>query len=141
MSYSIENLDVYRKAVVTGTRLCRLAGKVAEKGSPELGAELRARAVSIVSGLAGGLGFWERDFKTRNFTAAKCSVLELLPLLEILGGLGLVAKDEQALLAEEFRDLAKMISGLLRGSKRRESQEGNGEKEPAAVGERSIVYH
>lgn len=141
MNYSIENLDVYRKSVVTCVGLCRSAEEAAEKGSPALGGQLRMRALAIVTNLADGLGFWENEVKVQHFCASKRAVLEILPLLEVMTGMSLLAAEGQARLAEELRDLAKMISGLLRGAKRREQTAGNGSREVETVREGGVVYH
>lgn len=144
MKYSIENLDVYRSAVATGASLCRTAAETAAKGSPELAGQLRQRAVTMATNLAGGLGFWERECKEEYFAASKRSVLEALPLLEIMAGMGLVETGTQGRLAGELRDLAKMIGGLLRGVRRKEKAQGNRRSDPGeaeAVGERGVTYH
>jgi hypothetical protein len=141
VNYSIENLDVYRKSVVTGARLCRSAAEAAEKGSPFLGGRLQEMALAIVTHLVDGLGFWEREIKVEHFSASKRAVLEILPLTEIMAGMGLMTADVQAGLAAELRDLAKMISGLLRGAKGREKPAAADGSATAAVREEGTVYH
>jgi hypothetical protein len=141
VTHSIENLDVYRKSVITGANLCRSAAQAAEKGSATLGEHLEERAVELVTNLADGLGFWERDIKREHFCAAKRAVLEALPLIEVMAGLRLMTADRQTKLAEELRDLAKMVSGLLRGTRKRDKPVDNNGREAEKTGEKSIVYH
>ena len=141
MTHSIENLDVYRKSVATGANLCRAAVQAAEKGAGTLAGHLEGRAVGLTTHLAAGLGFWERDIKTEQFRAAKRAVLEALPLIEMMAGLRLMTVDRQTKLAEELRDLAKMVSGLLRGTRKREKPIENNGREADKTGEKSTVYH
>jgi len=68
-------------------------------------------------------------------------VLESLTLLEVMTSLKLMTTEEQAALADELRDLARMISGLLRGAKRREKKPTAEGEEAAVVREGGIVYH
>lgn len=141
MSYSIENLDVYRKSVATGVGLCRSSAEAAKKGFPALAGELEERAVSLVTNLADGLGFWEKEKKVEHFSSSKRAVLEALPLLEVMASLGLMEAAAGKRIAEELRNLAKMINGLLRGARRREAA-GDGENnEAAAVGESRPTCH
>ena len=140
MNYSIENLDVYRRSISTGAGLCRAAA-AAGKGSPALAVQLQKRALSLVTNLADGLGFWEKEIKAAHFTDSKRAVLESLTLLEVMTSLKLMTTEEQAVLADELRDLARMISGLLRGTKRKEKKPAAEGEEAASVREGGIVYH
>ena len=141
MTHSIENLDVYRKSVITGANLCRSAAKAAESGSGTLAEHLEERAVALVTNLAGGLGFWEKEIKAERFCAAKRAVLEALPLIEVMTGLRLMTAERQEKLAEELRDLAKMVSGLLRGTRKREKPAGSNGTGAGKTGEQPTVYH
>jgi hypothetical protein len=98
-------------------------------------------ALAIVTHLVDGLGFWEREIKVEHFIASKMAVLEILPLTEIMAGMGLMTADDQAGLAAELRDLAKMISGLLRGAKGRKKPAAADGDATAAVREEGTVYH
>ena len=142
MNYSIENLDVYRRSISTGASLCRSAAEAAGKGSPSLAEQLQKRALSLVTNLADGLGFWEKEIKAAHFADSKRAVLESLTLLEVMTSLKLMTTEEQKLLADELRDLARMISGLLRGAKRKEKKPAaEGEEAAVVVREGGIVYH
>ena len=141
MSYSIENLDVYRKSVATGAGLCRSSAEAAQKGFPALAGELEGRAVALVTNLADGLGFWEKESKVKHFSASKRAALEVLPLLEVMVSLDLMEAVAGSRLAEELRDLAKMINGLLRGARRREAANGKDDGEASVAGEPRPTYH
>lgn len=141
VNYSIENLDVYRKSVATGANLCREAAGAAGKGSPLLADQLQRTALAVVTNLADGLGFWESEQKERHFTASKKAVLEILPLLEVMSGLGLVGAEEKSRLSDDLRDLAKMISGLLRGARLREKAKAGGAGERAEAGGDGATCH
>jgi hypothetical protein len=99
------------------------------------------RALSLVTNLADGLGFWEKEVKAAHFADSKRAVLESLTLLEVMTSLKLMTTEEQRLLADELRDLARMISGLLRGAKRKEKKPAAEGEETAVVREGGIVYH
>jgi hypothetical protein len=55
--------------------------------------------------------------------------------------MGLMTTDVQAGLAADLRDLAKMISGLLRGAKGRKKPAAVDSGATAAVREEGTVYH
>ena len=143
MNYSIENLDVYRRSIVACTRICKTAAAAAAagKGGTPLTDELRQKSFSLVSNLADGLGFWERSHKVEHFTASKRAVLESLPLVEVLAAMKLITEEEQRAHAEDLRDLARMISGLLRGAKGTGKKIPSEKGEAAAVGEERVSYH
>ncbi len=141
MSYSIENLDVYRKSITTSANLCRFGAEMTGRGHAALAEQLQQRALSLVTNLADGLGFWEKELKTEHFSACKRAVLETLPLLEVTAGLGLIGADAGSRLAEELRDLAKMINGLLRGARRREEANAKEAPGPATVREGPPTCH
>jgi four helix bundle protein len=141
MSYSIENLDVYRKSIITCANLCRFAAETAGRGHAALAEQLQQRALCLVTNLADGLGFWEKELKAGHFSACKRAVLETLPLLEVTAGLGLMDTDAGSRLAEEVRDLAKMINGLLRGARRREEANEKETTAPATVQEGPPTRH
>jgi len=141
LSYSIENLDVYRKSIATAAGLCRSSAEAAKKGFPALARELEERAVGLVTNLADGLGFWEKENKVSHFSASKRAALEALPLLEVMASLGAMEAAAGGGLAGELRDLAKMINGLLRGARRREAANGRESSEAAVAGEPSPTYH
>jgi four helix bundle protein len=141
MSYRIEDLDVYRRCTAAAVKICRLADEAAAQGAPALGNELRRRGFNMAANLADGLGFWEREEKTRHFTAAKKAVLEALALLEVTAALGVADTGAQGDIAVDLRDLAKMTAGLLRGAHRRERQPGEEREKARAVQEQSRIYH
>jgi hypothetical protein len=141
LSYCIENLDVYRKSIAVGTGLCRSSAEAAKRGFPALAGEMEERAVGLVTNLADGLGFWEKESKVSHFSASKRAVLEALPLLEVMVSLGLTEAAAGGGLAGELRDLVKMINGLLRGARRRETANGREGSEAAVAGESRPTYH
>lgn len=141
MSYSIEDLDIYRRCVATAARICRLADAAAGRGSAPLGSELRRRGIAMAANLADGLGFWDREEKERHFTLSKKAVLEALSLLEIAAALDLADADEQRDISVELRDLARMTAGLLRGARRREVRPDGAQEDARAVREPHDRYH
>lgn len=141
MSYSIESLDVYRKSVAAAAGLCSSSVTAGSKGHPALAAELERRAVLLVANLADGLGFWEKEEKVQHFASSKRAVLESLPLLEMMMSLGLMSPETNGRLAEELRDLAKMINGLLRGARRREREKSQDSRADEAGGEEKMTCH
>jgi hypothetical protein len=117
--YRLENLDVYRKSIALGTRLYQEVGN--GRANSSVGERVRETTLAMVLNLASGLGFWEKQWKTSHFAAAKRAVMEMSPLLDLLVALGDMKAEAEAQYAAELQDLGKMIGGLLRQAQRRES--------------------
>ncbi len=138
-AYRIENLAVYRKCITLGTRLYQAAGN--GKAHSAVGERVRENTLALVLNLASGLGFWEKQWKTSHFAASKRAVLEMSPLLELMVALGEMNAETEAQYVAELQDLARMISGLLRQSQRREVSAGEGGPAPEGEARESGTFY
>ena len=130
MTYRIDDLDIYRKFVSAAAQLYRIADDGAAK-APSLSDQVQRKALTAVTLLASGLGFWEPERKAAEFADSKREILELLPLVGLMGSLGCISQETKRDAAAELNDLAKILSGLIRGSRRRVTTGPEGEQQPA----------
>jgi len=118
MAFVFEKLLVYRKALFFADAVCTLT-----KGFPRgyffLADQLNRAALSIAANLAEGNGRFTRPDRKNFFGIARGSVQECVPLLEIAARQGLLRPDRHQQLKAELEEIARMLSGLIRGLENR----------------------
>ena len=119
MAFSFEKLLVYQKAVDFADQVCARTGEF-ERGYGFLVDQLNRAAVSISTNIAEGNGRFTEPDRRNFFGIARGSVQECVPLLELAHRRGLLRSEEQAALKSQLEEIARMLSGLIKGLEQRE---------------------
>lgn len=120
MPFMFENLDVYQRAVDLADRVISQT-KDAPRGFGFLTDQLNRAALSISTNLAEGNGRFTKADRRHFFTIARGSVQECVPLLEVARRHGIIASDEHEAIRLELDEIARMISGLIKGLENRKA--------------------
>ena len=89
------------------------------KGYRFLTDQLNRAALSIATNIAEGNGRFTKADRKNFFTVARGSVQECVPLLEIARRRGLVEDGVQQHLKLQIEEIARMLSGLIKGLDKR----------------------
>ena len=120
MAFMFENLQVYQKAVDLADQVSSLTEGF-PRGYYFLVDQLNRAALSIATNLAEGNGRFTKADRRNFFTIARGSTQECVPLLEVARRRGFIDKARHAELRADLEVIAKMISGLINGLKRRQT--------------------
>ncbi len=119
MSFMFENLDVYQKAVTFAGEIAGLTESF-PRGYYFLTDQLNRAALSISTNLAEGNGRFTIADRKHFFTIARGSAQECVPLLRVAVIRGLIDENRCSVLLAELEIIAKMLSGLIHGLKKRQ---------------------
>jgi four helix bundle protein len=119
MAFMFENLQVYQKAVDFADRIASNA-ETFPRGYYFLVDQLNRAALSIATNLAEGNGRFTKPDRKNFFTIARGSVQECVPLLEVARRRGFISDADHCGLKSQLEEMAKMISSLINGLKKRE---------------------
>jgi four helix bundle protein len=114
MAFMFENLQVYQKAVDLAVQVAG-ATEIFPRGYYFLVDQLNRAALSIATNLAEGNGRFTKSDRRYFFTIARGSTQECVPLLEVARRRGFIADADHAQLKSDLEEIAKMLSGLIRG--------------------------
>ena len=120
MAFMFEKLDVYQKAVDLADRI---AGVTEEfpRGYWYLADQLNRASVSIAANIAEGNGRFTKADRKHFFAIARGSLQECVPLLELARRRGLVDDGLHGQLKVALEEIARMLSGLIRGLEKRKA--------------------
>jgi four helix bundle protein len=114
MAFAFEKLNVYQKAVAFADAVCSLT-----KGFPRgyffLADQLNRAALSIAANIAEGNGRFTKADRKNFFGIARGSVQECVPLLTLAERQELLQPEYHRQLKANLEEIAKMISGLIKG--------------------------
>jgi len=120
MPFAFEKLQVYQKAIAFADAVCTLT-----KGFPRgyffLADQLNRAALSVAANIAEGNGRFTKPDRRNFFGIARGSVQECVPLLELTARQELVGPDRHRELMAHLEEIARMLSGLIRGLDKRET--------------------
>ena len=120
MAFAFEKLLVYQKAVAFADAVCTLT-----RGFPRgyffLADQLNRAAVSIAANIAEGNGRLTKPDRRNFFGIARGSVQECVPLLELASRQKLLETDRHKELKADLEEIARMLSGLIKGLERRKT--------------------
>jgi len=120
MPFAFEKLQVYQKAVAFADAVCTLT-----KGFPRgyffLADQLNRAALSIAANIAEGNGRFTKPDRKNFFGIARGSVQECVPLLEPAARQNLLPPDRHQQRKAELEEIARMLSGLIKGLERRKT--------------------
>ena len=120
VTFMFENLDVYRRAVDLADRVITLT-KGTPRGFGFLTDQLNRAVLSISTNLAEGNGRFTKPDRRNFFIIARGSTQECVPLMDLTGRHGLIRQDDQETMRRELEEIARMISGLIKGLDNREA--------------------
>ena len=120
MAFAFEKLQVYQKAVSFADAICSLTGGF-PRGYFFLADQLNRAALSIAANIAEGNGRFTKADRKNFFGIARGSAQECVPLLELARRRELLTDDIHGELKENLEEIARMISGLIKGLARRSS--------------------
>jgi four helix bundle protein len=119
MPFAFEKLVVYQKAVALADACCSLT-KDFPRGYFFLADQLNRAVLSIAANIAQGNGRFTKPDRRNFFGIAGGSVQECVPLLELAARPGLLKPERHDKLKAELEEIARMLSGLISGLKKRE---------------------
>jgi four helix bundle protein len=119
MAFSFEKLLVYQKAVNFVDQVCERTEKFG-RGYGFLALQLNRAALSISANIADGHGRFTKADRRNFFGIARGSVQECVPLLELPRRPQLISGDEHTGLKARLEEIARMLSGLIKGLDNRE---------------------
>jgi four helix bundle protein len=114
MAFMFENLQVCQKAVDFADGIAALAEKF-PRGYYFLTDQLNRAALSVATNLAEGNGRFTKADRKNFFVIARGSAQECVPLIEVARRRGFLQDDQHGELRERLEEIARMISGLIRG--------------------------
>jgi len=120
MAFAFEKLLVYQKAVAFADAGCTLS-KTFPRGYFFLADQLNRAALSIAANIAEGNDRLTKPDRLSFFGITRGSVQECVPLLELAGREGPLASDRQGHLKASLEEIARMLSGLIKGLNRRKT--------------------
>jgi four helix bundle protein len=118
MSFTFEKLIVYQKAVDFADAIWSYTATF-PRGCGPLVDQLNRAALSIAANLAEGNGRFTKRDRRNFFGIARGSVQECVPLLEVARRRGLLSDTEHVAAFARLEEIARMLSGLIRGLERR----------------------
>ena len=114
MAFQFEKLVVYQKAIDFADSICS-ATENFPRGYGFLVDRLNRAALSISANIAEGNGRFTKADRKNFFIIARGSVQECVPLFELSRRRNLIEDARHEELKVRLEELAKMISGLIKG--------------------------
>lgn len=112
ITFSFENLDVYKKARCLVKDIYVLQNKFPREERYALGDQIRRASTSITANLAEGCGRKSIREKVHFLEIAFGSMTEVFCELQTACDLNYIDKEQFDVLRPQFTDIAKMLSGL-----------------------------
>jgi len=118
MAFAFEKLIVYQKAVDFADQIAALTEKF-PRGYGFLADQLNRAALSVAANIAEGNGRFTKADRRNFFGIGRGSVQECVPLLELARRRGLLDDAGHGKLKDDLEEIARMLSGLIRGLDKR----------------------
>ena len=119
MAFSFEKLIVYQKSVDFADAICQ-ATENFPRGYGFLVDQLNRASLSIAANIAEGNGRFTKPDRKNFFGIARGSVQECVPLLELSRRRSLIDEQMHDNLKSQLEEIARMLSGLIRGLENRD---------------------
>lgn len=119
MTFAFEKLLVYQKAIDFADEVCGDSENFS-RGYGFLVDQLNRAALSISANIAEGNGRFTKADRKHFFIIARGSAQECVPLLELARRRKLINDERHAELKAKLEEIAKMLSGLMKGLENRE---------------------
>ena len=117
MFQSFEDLEVWKRSCQLSVRIYELLRESRDFGLRD---QMQRAAVSIASNIAEGAERGGKDF-LRYLTIARGSAAELRTQCYIACKIGILTNDQLIPLVAELKEISKMLTGLARSIKRRQT--------------------
>ena len=114
MAFAFEKLIVYQKSVDFADKTTCLTGQF-QRGFYFLADQLNRASLSIAANIAEGNGRFTKPDRKNFFGIARGSVQECVPLLELAARGGLIERTAHHALKSDLEEIARMLSGLIKG--------------------------
>jgi len=118
MAFAFEKLQVYQKAIDFADQVASLTEEW-PRGYGFLRDQLNRAALSVAANLAEGNGRFTKADRKNFFGISRGSVQECVPLLELARRRALMDDARHGELKDNLEEIARMLSGLIRGLDRR----------------------
>lgn len=119
MAFAVEKLLVYQKAIDFADQVCARTERFS-RGYGFLVDQLNRTALSIAANIAKGNGRFTKPDRRNFFGIARGSVQECVPLLELARRRALLTGEDATGLKSQLEEIARMLSGLIKGLENRE---------------------
>jgi len=120
MAFLFEKLAVYQKAVDFADQVTAMTEHF-PRGYFFLSNQLNRAALSIAANIAEGNGRFTKADRKNFFGIARGSVQECVPLLELTLRRGLIEPTGHQALKLDLEEIARMLSGLIKGLENRKA--------------------
>ena len=114
IAFAFEKLHVYQKAVAFADEVCTFT-KGFRRGYFFLADQLNRAALSIAANIAEGNGRFTKPDRKNFFGIARGSVQECVPLLKLAARQQLLEPERHENMKADLEEIAKMLSGLIKG--------------------------
>ena len=118
MTFAFEKLIVYQKAVNFADDVCTQTEQFS-RGYGFLVDQLNRAALSISANIAEGNGRFTKADRKNFFIIARGSTQECVPLLELARRRELITIQQHDALKCQLEEIARMLSGLIKGTENR----------------------
>ena len=118
MAFAFEKLIVYQKAVDFADKMASLTEEF-PRGYRYLVDQLNRASLSVAANIAEGNGRFTIPDRRNFFGIARGSVQECVPLLELARRRGFLGDPEHLQRKNELEEIARMLSGLIKGLDKR----------------------
>ena len=118
MAFAFEKLIVYQKSVDFADEVTRITESF-PRGFYFLANQLNRASLSISANIAEGNGRFTKGDRKNFFGIARGSLQECVPLLELTRRRDFITPEVHQRLKADLEEIAKMISGLIRGLENR----------------------
>jgi four helix bundle protein len=119
VAFDFEKLLVYQKSIDFADQVCACTERF-QRGYGFLVDQLNRAALSISANIAEGNGRFTKADRRHFFGISRGSVQECVPLLELARRRELLSSEEHALLKDRLEEIARMLSGLIKGLENRD---------------------
>lgn len=120
LTFAFEKLLVYQKSVDFADAIFQQTEQFS-RGYGFLVDQLNRAALSIAANVAEGNGRFTKPDRKHFFEIAPGSVQECVPLLELARRRNLIEADAHSALKSRLEEIARMLSGLIKGLENREA--------------------
>jgi len=118
MAFAFEKLIVYQKAFTFADEVCTITRDL-PRGFFFLSNQLNLAVLSIAANIAEGNGWFTKPDRRNFFGIARGSIQECAPLLELASRQKLIGTEQHEQLKADLEEIAKMLSGLIKGVENR----------------------
>jgi four helix bundle protein len=135
LAFAFEKLHVYQKAVDFAEQIFT-ATEQFPRGYRFLVDQINRASLSISANIAEGNGRFTKADRKNFFIIARGSAQECVPLLEVANRRKLISAEQHAELKERLEEIARMLSGLIKGTENRDVKPINQQLEGAGLDQR-----